>query len=109
MESKVCIQFERGLYDRSTKPIKSLSTGQTIRLRHGNRWIQEIVKKKVDNRSYIVETEDGYSYRRNRRHLLKSNEQPFPTIDFSATTSQNQDSMPPMLQIPDQVQPDLTQ
>jgi hypothetical protein len=41
--------------------------------------------------------------------LLKSNEQPFPTIDFSATTSQNQDSMPPMLQIPDQVQPDLTQ
>ena len=68
-------------YDRSAKPMKPLNPGEGVRIRQGKLWKPAIVRKKTNDRSYIVETQDGGSYRRNRRHLLKSNEKPFQLTD----------------------------
>ncbi|XP_053402903.1 uncharacterized protein K02A2.6-like [Mercenaria mercenaria] len=69
-------------YDRSARPMKSLEKGEGIRIRQGKTWQPAVVSKQVNDRSYIVRTEDGGMYRRNRRHLLKSHEKPFDEIDF---------------------------
>ncbi|XP_052777918.1 uncharacterized protein K02A2.6-like [Mya arenaria] len=68
-------------FDKSAKPLTQLSQGETIRIKQGKRWKQAIVRKQVHDRSYIVETNDGGVYRRNRNHLLKTNEKPFQIID----------------------------
>ncbi|XP_052814250.1 uncharacterized protein K02A2.6-like [Mya arenaria] len=68
-------------FDKSAKPLTQLSQGETIRIKQGKRWKQAIVRKQVHDRSYIVETNDGGFYRRNRNHLLKTNEKQFQIID----------------------------
>ena len=66
---------------RSAKQMKPLNPGEGVRIRQGKLWKPAIVRKKTNDRSYIVETQDGGSYRHNRRHLLKSNEKPFQLTD----------------------------
>ena len=61
--------------------MKPLNSGEGVRIRQDKLWKPAIVRKKTNDRSYIVETQDGGSYRRNRRHLLKSNEKPFRLTD----------------------------
>ena len=39
-------------------------------------WDKAMVTTRLDERSYIVETPEGKSYRRNRGHLKKSAEKP---------------------------------
>ncbi|XP_053376863.1 uncharacterized protein K02A2.6-like [Mercenaria mercenaria] len=67
-------QISKGYYDMSTNKLKPLEIGEGVRLRQGKQWLPAIVEKKVHDRSYIVTSENGGSYRRNRQHLLKSNE-----------------------------------
>lgn len=69
--------------------LKPLTTGEGVRIRHGNIWKPAIVSKKINDRSYVVTTQDGGMYRRNRRHLLKSNEKPF-YMPEAPTVTQNQ-------------------
>ena len=55
-------------------------------------WIKAAVDKEVDIRSYQARTEDGRTYRRNRRHL-KHTREPFLTaqfVEFSANLSRQQ-------------------
>jgi hypothetical protein len=44
-------------------------------------WIPSKVTKQIDPRSYVVQTEDGREYRRNRRDLLKSRETSLQELD----------------------------
>eukprot|EP00057_Strongylocentrotus_purpuratus_P012550 XP_011667024.1 PREDICTED: uncharacterized protein K02A2.6-like [Strongylocentrotus purpuratus] len=79
-------------YDKHARDLPELNIGQTVRLQnmHNNRWSQSgIVKVKLPNRSYLVETEYGEIRRRNRRHL-----RPAPTRRddrFQQTTQTDSD------------------
>jgi hypothetical protein len=57
--------------------VRSTKTLEGVRIRLGKSWLPAEVIHKVHDRSYDVRTKDGAIYRRNRCHLLKSNEQPF--------------------------------
>lgn len=70
-------QKQKHYYDKSARSLQTLQLGEAVRIKRNDLWKPAIVTKVLNNRSYIVETEDGGSYRRNRRHLLKSNETPF--------------------------------
>lgn len=69
-------------YDRSAKQMKPLTPGEGVRIRNGKLWKPAVVREKINDRSYLVETKDGGIYRRNRRHLLKSNEKTFQSTDL---------------------------
>ena len=59
-----------------------------VKLRPDSReWTKAAVDKEVDNRLYQVRTEDGRTYRRNRRHLKRTRE---PFVEFSTNLSQQQ-------------------
>jgi hypothetical protein len=73
--------------DRSTKTLKPLEIGEGVRIRQGKSWLPAEVMHKVHDRSYDVRTKDGAIYRRNRYHLLKSNEQPFSETENSSNNS----------------------
>ncbi|MCG7882987.1 MAG: DDE-type integrase/transposase/recombinase, partial [Candidatus Thiodiazotropha endolucinida] len=73
-------------YDRSAKEMKPLTLGEGVRIRNGKFWKPAVVKEKINDRSYVVETKDGGIYRRNRKHLLKSHEMPFQAIDLPSMT-----------------------
>ena len=64
-------------FDKNTKDLANLSTGETVRIRDGGDkyWQRKgVIKEKVAPRSYIVESEAGVHYRRNRQDILKTNE-----------------------------------
>ena len=73
-------------HDRSVKKLPPLTPGQTIRLRDTNdkRWENRgMVLKQVAPRSYLIRTESGHVYRRNRKDILQSNEQFVPFEQYS--------------------------
>ncbi|KAM7428277.1 hypothetical protein ABFA07_020718 [Porites harrisoni] len=64
-------------YDWNAKPLPQIKEDDTIRIRKGKTWEPAIVSEKhTAPRSFIVTTLDGFAYRRNRRHLLPTNEAP---------------------------------
>ena len=64
-------------YDRNAKPLPQIKERETVRIRKGKTWEPAIVTaKNTAPRSFIVTTPDGTSYRRNRRHLLPTDESP---------------------------------
>lgn len=75
-------------YDRSAHDLPVLEEGDTVRMRpfvQGSRvWRKAVVNRRLDERSYEVETGDGV-YRRNRVQLRKSAEPPLqvraPLVD----------------------------
>jgi hypothetical protein len=70
-------QRQKSYYDRSSKSLKQLNTGNVVRLQRGKLWEPAIVIVPAGNnpRSYIVNC-GGREYRRNRRHLRKTNQPP---------------------------------
>ena len=66
--------------NKGTRELQELKPGDTIRvqpLKLGKKnWVHAQVDKKVDIRSYRIRTEDGSVYRRNRRHLRRTQETP---------------------------------
>ena len=86
---------QRYYYNRSAKELPDIPVGFTIRIRKDNSWPMKakVVAKAQSPRSYFVKTEEGNALRRNRRDLLKSNEQfthALPDIDmpvFESTDS----------------------
>jgi hypothetical protein len=69
--------LQKKYHDANAKPLPSLQEGDSVRIRQKNTWEPALVTK-VHNapRSFIVTTEDGQNYRRNRQHLLKTAEPP---------------------------------
>ena len=70
-------QKQERYYNRSTKPLKPINPGETVRMKlpGGGKWTQGTCTAKLANRSYIVKV-GGAEYRRNRRHLQKTNGPP---------------------------------
>ena len=66
-------------YNKTAKGLPILHEGDTVRMKPfqlGEKtWGKAIVNKRLDERSYEVETNSG-TYRRNTVHLRKSNEKP---------------------------------
>ena len=68
-------------YNKGTKELEELRPGDIVRIQpqksqfgKKKEWTRARVEGKVDIRSYQVRTEDGRSYRRNRRHLRRTRE-----------------------------------
>ena len=65
-------------HDRTAKELPPLKEGEVVRLKKGNKWKPaRVIQILPSPRSYQVETEKGV-YRRNRRHLLKTEESQTP-------------------------------
>ena len=103
-------------YDKHARDLKELNIGDHVRLQdmHNNRWSQSgVIKKKLPNRSYLVETIYGEIRRRNRRHLrpgLRWDEQIQRSTQMDSDLDDNADdsegtSMQPAEPPPDPVQP----
>ncbi|CAG2212812.1 unnamed protein product [Mytilus edulis] len=73
----------RNYYNRSAKDKTELAKGDIVRIKpfkNGKEWTKAKVDEKCNIRSYNVTTEDGSTYRRNRRHLILTKE---PMIEQS--------------------------
>ena len=70
-------QRQQYYYDRAAKPLKTLIPGETVRMKlpGHDTWSPGTCTGKVDNRSYTVKVGDT-EYRRNRRHIQKTEEPP---------------------------------
>lgn len=64
-------------YNRHAKALQPLHEGDTIRVNHNGQWRSGVVRDKhITPRSYIIDTEDGSTLRRNRRDLVRTNDPP---------------------------------
>ena len=66
---------EKFYYDRGAKDLKELRPGDVVRIKIQDKdkeWVKAKVAEKVNPRSYKARTEDGMSYRRNRRHVMET-------------------------------------
>ena len=72
---------QKSYHDKSTRPLMPLKEGETVRIQEDKKWKPaQVVKQLQEPRSYLVQTEKG-TYRRNRRHLLKTEEPKPPEMD----------------------------
>ena len=65
-------------YDRTAKSLPELQIGQGVRMQpveHSGQWKQATIVKKVGERSYLAQTEEGNVYRRNRKFLKATAEE----------------------------------
>ena len=72
---------QKAYYDRRTKPLSKLNVGDSVRVRLGRRdWTPAVVTQRHSApRSYLVTTENGRVYRRNRR-VINSSAEPPPVV-----------------------------
>ena len=80
-------------YNRGAKELSKLEPGDVVHIkpdRDSKRWAKATVAKEVDIRSYQVRTEDGRTYRRNRRHLRLSRQPFFRAIPPKSPSQQDQ-------------------
>ena len=67
---------QKKYYDKGAKLLTPLQPGQIVRIRNDKDWENKgEILEKLDERSYNVLTESGNILRRNRRHLLQTNEE----------------------------------
>ena len=72
---------QKYFYDKKSRDLSQLKSGDTIRVQRENKWEPGVVTDHADTpRSYHVRTERG-EYRRNRKHLMKTNEIPIRSDD----------------------------
>ncbi len=105
MESSRCTKKVH--YDKTAKPLDGLKLHENVRVQDQNTklWKPACVVKQENERSYVVQSENGAHYRRNRRHLIKSNEKPhlsqlstldsFPDV-FAKPCSELSSNNPPL-------------
>lgn len=71
---------QKHYFDRGAKHLPILEEGEKIRVKVKDNWQPATVLKSHDMpRSFVIKTPDGNTYRRNRRHLLKTREKTFTT------------------------------
>jgi len=72
-------EIQKRYYDRGTRQLKKLKKGDLVRVKLGKNAKQltmaKVIKETEQPRSYIIES-DGVHYRRNRRDLFATNEDP---------------------------------
>ncbi|KAI8498512.1 hypothetical protein Bbelb_237140 [Branchiostoma belcheri] len=71
-------QRQKTWYDRNARSLPTLTPGNAVRMQQTNgKWTPATVVSKCDQpRSYIIQTPEGAQYRRNNKHLLKTNAYP---------------------------------
>ena len=70
-------QRQQEYYNRGTRSLPTLSKGDVVRYKKGGKWEPSIVVSKHEApRSYNIQMAQGNILRRNRRHLLYTNEPP---------------------------------
>ena len=79
-------------YDKSSKVLKPLCINDAVRIQLGKIWKPAKVLKKLGERSYLVQTRDGSTYRRNRLHLNQTNEDVSDICPFDLNILQNESS-----------------
>ena len=73
---------QKRYYDHGSNQLKPLKTTDTVRVRGDGVWSEKAqVLARVAPNSYLVELETGRRLRRNRRHLLKTQERFVPVHD----------------------------
>ncbi|KAK2155454.1 hypothetical protein NP493_2073g00004 [Ridgeia piscesae] len=73
---------QKRYYDHGSNLLKPLETTDTVRVRGDGVWSEKAqVLARVAPNSYLVELERGKRLRRNRRHLLKTQERFVPVHD----------------------------
>ena len=62
---------QKQYYDKRTgKELPPLQPGETVQMKHGEKWIKaKVLHKHQSPRSYVIESEQRQTYRRNLRHL----------------------------------------
>ncbi len=70
---------QKRYFDCGAKPLPPIADGEKVRVKVRNNWQPAIVLRSHEKpRSYVIQTPDGNTFRRNRRHLLKTREMTFP-------------------------------
>ena len=92
---------QKEYYDRRARPLHPLNAGDVIRVRHRDQWMpgQVVEPHQFAPRSYIVKTEEGSVLPRNRRHLLKTDEELSPQVvedDVGGNVRETVSSAPPV-------------
>ncbi len=64
---------QKYFYDKTAKPLQPLDVGDKIHVHMGKSMEPAVVTRKHSDRSYFLETDDGGTYRRNRRFIRKTN------------------------------------
>ncbi|XP_072031941.1 uncharacterized protein [Amphiura filiformis] len=90
------IQKQAQNYNKSAKDLEPLQEGDVVRMKplvQGQKnWQKAIVSRRLDERSYVVETPTAV-YRRNRVHLKKTQETPPPVVSLPhQTPARNQET-----------------
>ena len=67
-------QKQKNYFDRDTKALPPLQADDSVQ-RDGEWHRGRVLRPHVASRSYVIETEDGSTLRRNRRHVIKTAEE----------------------------------
>ena len=89
-EIRIRRQHTKLWYDRTAKALPELVTGQGVRMQPldpGGQWRRATVIKKVGERSYLTQTEEGQIYRRNQKYLRVTNEEPTTVSEHTTDDS----------------------
>ena len=88
-------------HDRTARELPPLKEGEVVRLKEGRKWKPARVTHILPSpRSYQLETEKGV-YRRNRRHLLKTEESQTPDVETDDVPMEIESDTVPVSTTPD--------
>ena len=92
-ERKIQQTRQKYYYDRHTKSLQKLEIGDQVSIQRDGKWIPAVVTAVAQTpRSYILMTPAGQIYKRNRRHILKTQNMPRKHIqidnDYDTSTTQ---------------------
>ena len=66
-------QNQAKYYDRHSRPLKDLHIGEKVNMLDNKTWKPAVVMNRCEEpRSFIVKTENGKTFRRNRQHLRQT-------------------------------------
>lgn len=85
----------KAAYDKHAKPLPELQVGEPVRLQPVNPkapWEKGSCVAKVGPRSFLIETESGNLYRRNRKFIRQDPSQEQASFDISGTNPSSQPS-----------------
>lgn len=99
--------LRKAQYDKGSRPLSSLQPREAVRLQVQDHWVPATVVQATETpRSYIVQTPDGRTYRRNRRHLIQSSlpesrsDHPSDAIECDADSSDEPEVAPESTDVP---------
>lgn len=77
-------QKQKTFHDRSAKSLPKLQKGDKVRVQLFDKlWKPAVITRVHDDRSYMLQTNDGATYRRNRKFIHKSKDQTSNDTEYS--------------------------